>query len=411
MTATASWTTGGGWYFVGRDNTPTDENGHGTHVSGTIAASGNNGAGITGVAWNSRVLPLRVLDANGSGTVADLISAYRYAAARGIRVVNVSITGSGYSAAERDAIQSAANTLFVVAAGNGGSDGVGDNVDGAGQYPRAYPSSNVVCVAASDQQDGRAGFSNYGPGSVDIAAPGVRQAPQHLMDGAYSYLDGTSMATPHVSATASPMSATRGRPAARRTPGRPHRRCRREARVCRGPRSPVAASTRLASLRMAGYAPARPGAAVAAPAPAPARAVKKRTPVRVSLKLLSKKQLRTLLKRGLKVRTGCSERCRITVNSTPGSADRSATQARAVEQDDRTRQGRRDGALEDGDGAPHKARQASACPLVKTARLVIEASAVNVAGTGNRRALSASFRASSPPRRGHQPLPPTRLAL
>ena len=134
------------------------------------------------------MLPLRVLDANGSGTVADLISAYRYAAARGIRVVNVSITGSGYSTAERDAIQSAPNTLFVVAAGNGGSDGVGDNVDGAGQYPCAYPSSNVVCVAASDQQDGRAGFSNYGPGSVDIAAPGVKILS--TMSGAYTYLDG-----------------------------------------------------------------------------------------------------------------------------------------------------------------------------------------------------------------------------
>ncbi|MBA2794543.1 MAG: S8 family serine peptidase, partial [Thermoleophilaceae bacterium] len=190
-----------GWDWAADDNLPADENDHGTHVSGTIAASGDNATGVTGVSWSSRVMALRVLDASGSGSVADLISAYRYAAAKGARIVNASLGGSSFSRAELDAINAAPNTLFAVAAGNGGDDGVGDDVGTNPQYPCAYPAPNVVCVAASDQNDGLASFSNYGTEAVDLAAPGVRTTST-IPGGGYARFSGTSMATPHVAGVA-----------------------------------------------------------------------------------------------------------------------------------------------------------------------------------------------------------------
>jgi subtilisin family serine protease len=119
-------------------------------------------------------MPLRVLDANGSGSVADVIEAYGYASRNGARVVNASLGGSGRSEAERDAIRGAAGTLFVVAAGNDATD----NED-TPQYPCNHstdvdrPATNVVCVAASDRNDSLAWFSNFGSRSVHLAAPGT----------------------------------------------------------------------------------------------------------------------------------------------------------------------------------------------------------------------------------------------
>jgi subtilisin family serine protease len=193
-----------GWDFVDNDADPTDMNGHGTHVSGTIAAAGNDQNGVAGVAYGSRIMPLRVLDANGQGNVADVIAGYSYAADHGIRVVNASLGSGTSSLAERDAIASAPNTLFVVAAGNGGTDGVGDDVDQTPDYPCAYPLDNIVCVGATDSADQLASFSNFGTVGVDIAAPGVDIASDwaQALGGSYAWLDGTSMATPHVSGTA-----------------------------------------------------------------------------------------------------------------------------------------------------------------------------------------------------------------
>jgi subtilisin family serine protease len=197
-----------GWDFVDDDNRPDDLNGHGTHVSGTIAARAGNTLGIAGIAPRASILPLRVLDAGGSGSVADLVAAYRYAARQGVRVVNLSLGGPDFSRAERDAIAAAKNVLFVVAAGNGGADGVGDNVDATPQYPCAHALDNIVCVGASDQRDALAGFSNFGARSVDLLAPGVNVLSTVPAEGAsyteydYAFLDGTSMATPHVAGAA-----------------------------------------------------------------------------------------------------------------------------------------------------------------------------------------------------------------
>ncbi|HVL33547.1 MAG TPA: S8 family peptidase [Actinomycetota bacterium] len=161
-----------GWDFVDNDADPRDHHGHGTHVAGTIAAVGNNGQGITGVAWEASIMPLRILDGDGAGSIADLSDVFTYAAQNGANVVNGSFGGGGASATERDAIAAAANTLFVFAAGN-----ASNNNDTSATYPCSYGAqnalSNVVCVAASNASDGRASFSNYGLNSVDLAAPGV----------------------------------------------------------------------------------------------------------------------------------------------------------------------------------------------------------------------------------------------
>jgi subtilisin family serine protease len=185
-----------GWDFVDGDAQPDDGNGHGTHVSGTIAARGDDGVGVAGVTWSTAIMPLRVLGNDGSGYVSDVVTAYAYAASSGARVVNASLGGGSYSRAEHDAIAAAPNTLFVVAAGNDGADD-----DAAPEYPCDYDLANVVCVAASDRDDTLASFSNYGTTNVDLAAPGV-DIVSTWPGGRYVLLDGTSMATPHVTGAA-----------------------------------------------------------------------------------------------------------------------------------------------------------------------------------------------------------------
>jgi thermitase len=185
-----------GWDFVDGDAQPDDGNGHGTHVSGTIAARGDNGVGVAGVTWSTAIMPLRVLGDDGSGYVSDVITAYAYAASSGARVVNASLGGGTYSRAEHDAIAAAPNTLFVVAAGNDSADD-----DATPEYPCDYDLANVVCVAASDRDDTLASFSNYGTTNVDLAAPGV-DVVSTWPGGRYVVLDGTSMATPHVTGAA-----------------------------------------------------------------------------------------------------------------------------------------------------------------------------------------------------------------
>jgi thermitase len=112
-----------GYDFFDDDGDPRDENGHGTHVAGTIGALGNNGTGVTGVSWDVSLLPVRVLGPDGNGTVETVTNGFLYAAAQGANVVNASLGGSGESAAMKAAVDAAADTtLFVVAAGNGESD-------------------------------------------------------------------------------------------------------------------------------------------------------------------------------------------------------------------------------------------------------------------------------------------------
>jgi thermitase len=190
-----------GYDWVDEDATPNDLDGHGTHVAGTIAAAKDNGVGIAGVAPDARVLPLRVLDATGSGYLSDIINALQFAGDEGVQVVNASFGGSTYSALERQVIEAHPKTLYVTAAGNGGADSVGDDVDTSPVYPCAFPSANVLCVGAYTKSNVPAAFSNYGTNSVDVFAPG-QSIDSTWKNGDYAFASGTSMAAPHVAGLA-----------------------------------------------------------------------------------------------------------------------------------------------------------------------------------------------------------------
>jgi subtilisin family serine protease len=304
--------------FVDGDNDPADQNGHGTHVSGTIAADRGNGLGVAGVADGAaKVMPLRVLDGTGSGAVSNVILAYSYAFQNGAKVVNLSLGSNSPSRAERDAISAYPSMLFVAAAGNGGADGVGDDNDASTTtYPCAYLLPNVVCVAASDNRDQLASFSNYGATSVDLAAPGVNIASSWL-GGGYSWASGTSMATPHVSGAAALMWSAA--PSAQSTdiasdliagaddsPGF-------AGRTVSGGRLNVLRSLRLvADVGVGSPAPAQEPSGTSEPAPGGAgssAAAGDALPPRLSIRVRRRARIGALLAHGLPVRLRCSERC------------------------------------------------------------------------------------------------------
>jgi thermitase len=156
-----------GWDFISNDNDPRDLGGHGTHVAGTIGANGNNAIGVTGVNWDVTLMPVRVLGPDG-GTNAQVTNGFDYAGDMGARIANASLGGGGYSQTMKDVIDGHPDTLFVVAAGNDG-----ENNDSAPAYPCNYTSVNLICVAATDNADALADFSNFGATSVDLAAPGT----------------------------------------------------------------------------------------------------------------------------------------------------------------------------------------------------------------------------------------------
>ena len=188
---------------------PMDDNGHGTHVSGTIGATGNNAVGVTGVNWTTQIMGAKFLDASGSGSTADAINAIEFAvqakaafAATGtpvnVRVLSNSWGGGDFSQALLDEINKANDNdmLFVAAAGNSFS-----NNDTKATYPASFQAPNMLVVAANDNPDSLAWFSNYGPTTVHLAAPGVNILS--TWPGAtYQLESGTSMATPHVSGAA-----------------------------------------------------------------------------------------------------------------------------------------------------------------------------------------------------------------
>ena len=181
---------------------PMDDQSHGTHVAGTIGAVGNNGKGVVGVNHKARIMALKFLGADGSGSTEDAIKAFMYAKMMGARVTSNSWGGGGLSKALKDAMAADQNCLHVCAAGNGGPDGIGDNNDSTPHYPSSYSKdlANVISVAATDHNDRLARFSNYGK-TVDIAAPGLN-IYSTLPNGNYGNMSGTSMATPHVSGVA-----------------------------------------------------------------------------------------------------------------------------------------------------------------------------------------------------------------
>ena len=165
-----------GYDFYDSDPVPSDVTGHGTHVSGIALAEGNNAEDIAGVSWDASLMSLRICSSsyiNGC-PLGDLIDAMEYAADNDARVLNGSIEGGTFSEFVQDAAEENPQTLFVFAAGNSGA-----NNDVSPRFPCAidqydgYSQNNVICVAATDQADGRASFSNYGASSVDLGAPGV----------------------------------------------------------------------------------------------------------------------------------------------------------------------------------------------------------------------------------------------
>ncbi len=200
-----------GWNFVNNTNSPLDDDGHGTHVSGIIGAVGNNGMGTAGMIWSVQLMAMKFIGQHADGyygLVTDELAAIDYVITMknkgiNVRAINASFGGKDFSLAEKDAIVSANNAsiLFVAAAGNGGDDGIGDNNDLVPTYPASYGLSNIISVAATDQNDKRATFSDFGPNSVHLAAPGnfiLSTIPTSIFPSGYEFLSGTSMAAPHV---------------------------------------------------------------------------------------------------------------------------------------------------------------------------------------------------------------------
>jgi thermitase len=185
-----------GYDFVNEDDDPMDDEGHGTHVTGIATADTNNGQGIAGLAWNSRFMGVKVLDAEGVGTDFDVADGIMYAADHGAHVANLSLGSPFHSHTLEDAMQYAytegrdqKGMVMACAVGNSYGSGV--------SYPAAY--DQCLGVAATDRSDERAIFSSYGP-EVDVAAPGVDILS--TTGGDYESWGGTSMATPHVTGLA-----------------------------------------------------------------------------------------------------------------------------------------------------------------------------------------------------------------
>ncbi|MBI3345415.1 MAG: S8 family serine peptidase [Gammaproteobacteria bacterium] len=196
-----------GFNAIIRTCDPADDNNHGTHVTGTVGAVGNNGIGVVGVNRVARIMAVKFLDSTGSGTISDAIDAIEFAiqaknafapTGANVRVLSNSWGGDGFSQALLNEINraNAADMLFVAAAGNSGT-----NNDTTPAYPASYQANNVIAVAATDINDNRASFSNYGALTVDLGAPGV-SILSTIQGNRYGYMSGTSMATPHVSGAA-----------------------------------------------------------------------------------------------------------------------------------------------------------------------------------------------------------------
>lgn len=177
--------------LANNDNDPMDDQGHGTHVAGTIAATGNNGVGIAGIAYNSKVLAIKVLGRDGSGDTSKIANGILKAAEMGAKVINLSLGGPQSSSVLKSAVDKATQqgALVVVASGN-------ENTQ-TPSYPAAYP--NALSVGSTTSSDSRSNFSNYGS-TVDIAAPGSDILS--TTEKTYKKQSGTSMASPHVAAGA-----------------------------------------------------------------------------------------------------------------------------------------------------------------------------------------------------------------
>jgi len=196
-----------GYDFVGDRQEAADDVGHGTHVAGTIAQSTNNGYGVAGIAYNAKIMPIKVLAANGGGTIADIAEGIRFAADNGADVINMSLGGGGASRLMQEAIDYAykKDVVIIAAAGNASQN--------SASYPARYP--KVIGVSAIDSAGVKAPYSNFGAG-VDITAPGGAESGGILQEtidpesGKAIFADykGTSMAAPHVAGVAALVKAT-----------------------------------------------------------------------------------------------------------------------------------------------------------------------------------------------------------
>ncbi|HEX8427725.1 S8 family peptidase [Hymenobacter sp.] len=209
-----------GWDFDGNNNTIYDgttrgsSDDHGTHVAGTIGAKANNGQGVVGVNWSITIISTKFLGRRG-GTTANAVKAVDYLndlkSRHGLNIVasNNSWGGGGFSQALSDAVSRAndRNILFIAAAGNGGSDGVGDDNDAVASYPSNLTQPNVIAVAAITSTGAKSSFSNFGATTVDIGAPGSGIWSSTAFNTYESY-NGTSMATPHVTGAAALYAST-----------------------------------------------------------------------------------------------------------------------------------------------------------------------------------------------------------
>jgi thermitase len=182
-----------GYDYVQNDSAPDDGNGHGTHVAGTSAAETNNSTGGAGTCPNCRLMPVRVLDNNGSGTMVNVANGINYAANNGAKVINLSLGGPGATSLQ-DAVNNAWNrgSFLACAAGNSNTSST------SSAYPAAY--SNCFAIASTTSSDARSSFSNYGSW-VEVAAPGS-SIYSTWINSSYNTINGTSMATPHVAGLA-----------------------------------------------------------------------------------------------------------------------------------------------------------------------------------------------------------------
>ena len=179
-----------GWNFADNNRNPIDLDGHGTHVAGTIGAVGNNHIGVTGICWDVKVVALKFgLD------IASAIAAINFANQYDIPILNSSWGGRVYSPALKHAIEQYRG-LFIASAGNNG-----ENNDEYPVYPASFDCDNIISVAATNPDDDLTRFSNYGIGTVDLAAPGIDILSLGL-DDEYSGQNGTSMSAPHVAGAA-----------------------------------------------------------------------------------------------------------------------------------------------------------------------------------------------------------------
>lgn len=197
------WTRNGkhGYDFFDNDDDPMDEQDHGTHCAGTIAGVGNNGIGVTGVSWNAKIMALRFMGPDGSGTTSDAVRCIDWGVANGAHILSNSWGGPDTSPELSEAVSRAERkgVLFIAAAGNTG--GNGNNNDQRPSYPSSLRQANIISVGAIDVKDQRGSFSHYGKQSVDIGAPGV-DILSTVRNNGYESFSGTSMATPHVAGAA-----------------------------------------------------------------------------------------------------------------------------------------------------------------------------------------------------------------